>query len=85
MSKDIVIELTRDHGTAVKGSRFGLPSVAVADRLYPSYKVVGHTDGSDYEAPATSKPPTRRKVAPKATAPATESTPVADVPAGDAT
>lgn len=85
MSKDIVIELTRDHGTAVKGSRFGLPSVAAADKLYPSYKVVGHTDGSDYEALATPKPSTRRKVASKPIALVSEPTPVADVPAGDAT
>ncbi len=82
MSKDIIIELTRDHGTDVKGTRYGVPSVTVADKLYGNYKVISHTDGSDYEAPASRSAP---KSTPKASkAPKSEPDPVTPEPAGDA-
>lgn len=82
MSKDIIIELTRDHGTDVKGTRYGVPSVAVADKLYGSYKVISHTDGSDYEAPASRSVPKAPKAAKANSAPVTpDATPE---PAGDA-
>lgn len=55
MSKDIIIELTRDQGHDVKGARYGVPSVAAADRLYEAYKVISYTSGEPYDAPSTPK------------------------------
>lgn len=88
MSKDIIIELTKDQGTDVKGTRYGVPSVAAADRLYDAYKVISHVDGEPYEAPApkTTKPRSAPKPkATKAPAPSADVPVPVDEPAGDAT
>lgn len=88
MSKDIIIELTKDHGTDVKGTRYGVPSVAVANRLYPDHKVVSHVDGSDYETPASKSAPKTSKASKAPKAPKADPDPVTldatPEPAGDA-
>lgn len=79
MSKDIIIELTRDQGHDVKGARYGVPSVATADRLYEAYKVISYTDGSDYEAPAKVAKASERRSSPSAPRDPAPPAPVAPV------
>lgn len=58
MAKPVVARVTKDTSTHLKGAEFGFASESDARKVLGegNYKIVGHVDGSPYEAPKKDAP-----------------------------
>ncbi len=64
MSNPLLVRYTKDlkpnedHPSGMrKGQEFEVATAALANKVHPDAKIVGHMDGTDYEAPVAAEEP----------------------------